>query len=249
MFCTYCGAQNPDDYRFCGSCGKQRPSLGQTASPLNPPTQPQLHGLIRRLFLAASQESEKKNVNNPFTLLDDNVLEKISSVGSNEFSKTQIDELVWPHTFPEADKQLCEDGMVYVTYLQMLSAFADMIGSIALMQGAFWGKTLVLYNSQLKSLADDRKWRDYDEFTTQYLGEARETRAAMCIIRPLVKSAHAKIMLGDRKTARQYLDEFDRIVRTAGQETAAYQYPDNKGLYKGWIEACQKEASELRTKL
>ena len=56
-------------------------------------------------------------------------------------------------------------------------------------------------------------------------------------------------MLGDRKTARQYLDEFDRIVRTAGQETAAYQYPDNKGLYKGWIETCQKEASELRAKL
>lgn len=27
MFCSYCGAKNPKDYRFCNACGKARPDL------------------------------------------------------------------------------------------------------------------------------------------------------------------------------------------------------------------------------
>lgn len=255
MFCTYCGAQNLDDYNFCYKCGKPRRAVGQAVShetsSQNTPDQSIDVAFVRGLFLSAAREYEnnkseyRKKEISPFQLLDlDAHMDKI--VLLRNVSKQQVDELVFPNRFSEAEKQLCCDGMVYLTYLDMLRICAGTIESTTLLQGAFWGDTLVRYNSQLKSLAENKEWRDYNTLTTQYLEEARETKAAICLIRALVKAAHAKLMLGDRPTCRAYLDEFDRTVGAALRETPAYPFPGNPKLFNEWVKACQEEANRLK---
>jgi hypothetical protein len=197
----------------------------------------------RQLFLSAADKHEKEG-GNPFELID--LQSNLSKLGFlKNATEAQIKQLLLANNFSEEEKSLLEnDVTIYITYLDMFRMFADVIDSPKLLQASFETKTLIYYNSQLKGLADEKKWRDYDALTSQYLEEARETKVAFFLIRPLVKAAHAKIMLNDRRTCREYLDEFKVIVDTALRERPEYTSLSNEDI-RQWVQVHQNEAAQI----
>ena len=240
MYCTACGTQNPDDYRFCFQCGQPRPLLSQ-------PESSDSTASLRRILLSVADEYVEKDLDSPVDLLKrelEGQWNQLDILG--KASKDQLDCLVLPNRWSESDRRLMEDkAMVYTIYLNLLRNIARALKSPALIQAALEAKTLVVYNSHLSSLADEKQWDDYDALTSQYLEEARETNAPLFLVRPLVKAAYARLMLNDRRTARAYLDEFDKLAQRAVRERPEYTSMDDKTI-RQWVAFHQDEAKNLR---
>lgn len=253
MYCVYCGEKNPADYRFCHYCGNKR----HEELAADPARHQRMGGSevdeaikqVRRLFLSAAVEYGKKGVDTPFELIDVSAhADKFDAIG--RATKQQIEELVSPNKFPEADRRVYnDDSMVFLTYLGMLSILADAIPSTMLKQGAFSLKALVFYASRSDKVLGEQNWKAADEIAVLYLEEARETKAAFYLVDPLVKAAWARLKLGDRRTCREYLDEFDRIVGNALRETPEYPMVDDPDLLRQWVARSQMQAASLRKML
>lgn len=253
MYCTYCGTQNPDDYRFCSSCGKPRASSNRATQENSSPSNSSSHaidtGYIRKLLLSLAIKIQKGEIDQPFKAMSPDDISKISALVL--ITKEQVDELVKANQFPPQELRLCQDNpLIYIDYLGLLMFVATPIKARILIQGAFWFKSTLLYYSQLENLVNKKDWQSYDDMTADYLDDARTTESNICLMRALVKAAHAKLMRGDRRTCREYLSEFDRILPTMLQEIPDYPFfEDEPTLLGNLIRSCQLEAIDLRAKL
>lgn len=155
MFCMSCGAQLPDDARFCFKCGRtttqtEQPNASSQYAPSSSPTMDDIVSKLRRLFLSVADEFEKRGGDNPFKLMSDSTLEGIYDKVDlwKNLTAEQISALVMPDRFNQTDKQFMENKpMVFITYLDMLRHFAQGIESPSLLQGAFEIKSLLFYGN------------------------------------------------------------------------------------------------------
>ena len=242
MFCSYCGTKNPDDFRFCSSCGKANPAKGGVSSSSSSDAI-----YIRKAFISAATEfyqgGSAKGAKTPFDLLDPNWTDRGEFLTNP--TTQEVNELVKLGAFDNHDKDfLTKNPVVFVNYLYMISS----INSVKIKQGVLFTQELILYGSNLEAFAEEKNWKSYDNLTSDYLNDAREVDEPFYLLSPLVKSAYAKLMMNDRRTAREYLDEFYRIVDNASRKEPAYFGGDNE-TFKLWIYGCRKKADQLRSKI
>ncbi|MEM4721584.1 MAG: zinc ribbon domain-containing protein [Candidatus Methanomethylicaceae archaeon] len=243
MYCTYCGAKNPDDFRFCRSCGKPNPVQG-----VSPSSSSSDVTYIRKAFISAAyaflKGGSRKGAQTPFDLLEPNWTDRAGFLKNP--TTQEVHQLVLLWHFDEQDKEfLSNNPEVLVNYLYMVGS----LNSPLIQQGALLAQALLLYNSSLKGFAEERDWKAYDESATQYLNDAREVGEPFYLLEPLVKVAYGKLMLNDRPTAREYLDEFYRIVDRASQRKPAYFGDLDDAAFNMWVYGCRKQADELRRKI
>lgn len=241
MFCSYCGAKNPDDFRFCSSCGKPNSATGASSSSSDAT-------YIRKAFISAAnaffQGGSKKGAKSPFDLLDPNWTDKGAFI--KDPTAQQVHELVLVSHFDDHDKDFLSDNPeILVNYLYMIGS----LNSLKIQQGVLFTQNFILYMSNLDACAKEKNWKAYDELTSDYLNDARQVDEPFYLLRPLVKAAYAKLMLNDRRTAREYLNEFYSIVDKASQKKPAYFGDSDDETFKMWVYGCRKEADQLRTKI
>lgn len=241
MFCTYCGAKNIDDFRFCGSCGKPNPA--KAASPSGSDAI-----YIRKAFITAAanffQGGSAKGANSPFDLLDPDWVNRGKFL--NDPTTQEVNQLVLIHHFDEHDQQFLSDSPeIFVNYLYMVGS----LNSNKIQQGVLFAQNFILYMSNLDAYAKEKNWKTYDTLTGDYLADARQVNEPFYLLRPLVKAAYAKLMLNDRRTAREYLNEFYGIVDKASQKKPAYFGDSDDETFRLWVYGCRKEADQLRSRI
>jgi hypothetical protein len=138
-------------------------------------------------------------------------------------------------------------GPDYLIYLDILMDFAEIGGSLTLLRQAFWMKTLIAYNSTIKEQVSKQRWREYRETSGEYLNEARRTESPVCLVRPLVRMAHALLMTGDLAGCERCLDEFDSAAELAPDGPGADLVPGITAA--AWTAGMRREADELRRNL
>lgn len=77
MFCPKCGTKNPDDGKFCRSCGVD---LGSVSAALNAPSAP-LYGLGGLDAVTAEDPNESRRRNDPAEVYGDSIKSIISGIG------------------------------------------------------------------------------------------------------------------------------------------------------------------------
>lgn len=241
MFCSYCGAKNPDDFRFCSSCGKPNSAKGASSSSSDAT-------YIRKAFISAAtdffQGGSAKGAKSPFDLLEKNWTDRGKFL--TDPTTQQVNELVLIHHFDEHDKNFISDNPeIFVNYLYMVGS----LNSLKIQQGVLLTQNFILYMSNLDAFAKEKNWKAYDKLTNDYLEDARQVNEPFYLIRPLVKAANAKLMINDRRTAREYLNEFYRIIDDASKKKPAYFGDYDNEIFNMWVYGCRKEADQLRTKI
>ncbi len=248
-YCTFCGAQNPDGFRFCNSCGKPNAAVSQVSSPASHVSIPRVRKALIDAIIEFSQRGRAMGVKSPFDIFLSNPdSENLLAYLENPTTE-QVNDLVWVYNFTEEEKQfLIDNPEIYLNYLVVLGALAKAYKSIKLREGVLLAEATLRYPRILEGLAEEKDWRAYDEVATDYLSQAREVNEPFYLLQPLVKAAYAKLMLNDRRAAREYLNEFYRIVDTALRKKPAYWNLD-ENTYQMWIRGCKEEANGLRSKL
>ena len=153
-------------------------------------------------------------------------------VRADRFSRTEKNRLTGPD---------------YLIYLDILMDFADVGDSLTLLRQAFWMKMLIAYNGTIKDQISNHRWREYEETCTEYLSEARRTKSPVCLVRPLVRTAHALLMTGDLTGCERCLDEFDSAAELAPTGPGADLVPGMTA--SEWTAGMRREADELRRHL
>jgi hypothetical protein len=193
------------------------------------------------LVRAADEYTKRDDLESPAALIDYNALK-------TDLSQDDVEGLVWPNNFTEREQKIMKDVDVLLTYINLLDIFSDVIKSSALKLGVFWLSAAILYRSTLDDMVERKAWGDFDDATTAYLGEARETGSSLALLEPLVKSAFAKLMLNDRRAARNLLDEFFQHVDLARGERPAFDFPKGELRVK-WIKSQRDTATELKKRV
>jgi len=197
----------------------------------------------RAIMLAAAIAFDRGDTDNPITYVKPHWSELGFVLTA---TREQAEVLVRADRFSRIEKQRL-DGMAYLVYLDMLMDFADP-GSPTLLRQAFWMKTLVGYNSRVKELVVKRRWQEYEVVCGEYLEEARRTGSPVCMLRPLVRMAHAKLMTGNLDGCGHCLDEFDAAADAAPTGPGADLVPGD--LTAAELAAgMRQEADELRRHL
>ncbi len=244
MYCTYCGAANPDNFRFCHACGKPRVPVNTLANSGVAVTA-QRAALIR----AAIEFCRRDDVKTPFDLVPPNMTSDLV----RNLTPDEVGALVWPDRFlPEESQAFSGNTDALLTYIQMLETIAEIVAeqldTRALLQGVFWLEATLVYRSSLNSLIENRAWAQVEHATSEYLDLARKTGSSLALLEPLVKHALAQLMLNKRQACKSLLDEFDRNIERAKNERLEYDFPQGQ-LRVGWITAQSDVARDLRSKV
>lgn len=216
MYCTHCGAQNPDDYRFCHQCGKPRKGVRQpsevpagreeTGGGLKP-------GRVRMMLFALAIDAAEKGVDNPWTLINLEAYSDTLGFLQNPTDE-QLDELF---SFSE-DEERAMDRERFYTYTQMLWTYAKAAKSEKLMKRVFEKRDLTVWEWAGDLALEDKNWVEYEQISQAHLEEAREIGVAIYMLKPLLNVARAKFFQRDWGACRRCLKEFDQVMDRARRE-------------------------------
>jgi hypothetical protein len=194
----------------------------------------------RAILLSAAIAFYEGKIDNPTRYLDPH-WGKLGFLLSATAEEAEV--MVRADRFSRTEKSRLE-GPDYLIYLDILMVIGEIGDSITLLRQAFWMKTFIAYTGTIEEQVSKRHWRDYEATCRKYLREARRTGSPVCLIRPLVRLAHALLMTGDLTGCARCLDEFDTTAELAPDGPGADLVPVITAAE--WTARMRREADELR---
>jgi hypothetical protein len=278
MYCTDCGAKNPDDFRFCASCGK--PRAGVTAPAPVTPEQPVVddakaefmasvraalapkeashvaRGLKRFYLEGAASYVRRGRTGTPFQdgLNSDDF---IGTLLRHEFTTLDIAHLTAiagvDRELVDVDRPDDEGTDVWLTYLQMLRLLADQLNEVKPGQGqalveGAFEARELVYYNSQLEAYVEEKDWAGLDELTEQYVEEAEGTNALHKMRAAVKAAYAKMMLGDRSAARRHLEEVPGLVVEARAGKHKYTGMDAE-LMSAWIQAHESDSARMLSML
>jgi hypothetical protein len=214
---------------------------------------------IRRLLLEAASgwayRTDSSPGESPFSLIEERGEWAAIRRLLDGLATVQVEFLANVRRWPDPDKRMfVERGLpasdqqidTMLTYYKMLRTMADVGESQALTQAAFFYEAIMVYPSQLESLAGDEDWATYLELAGAYLDDARGVGAPFYLLLPLGAMARGRLGMGDFVGCRALLDEFDAAARTAERQLPAFVPFLSQETYVKWIEDSRQAANHLR---
>lgn len=255
MYCIQCGAQNPDNARFCFKCGSP---MSRAESNVQQPHNTSATNLdymlvpMRKAFIDAAVAYEKKGGDNPFDLVQDQLFVGMVGVPSiwENVRNEQIDLLVRPHLFSSAENQtLSDEPVAILTYFDMIRAVGLGAEVPNLAIGALESKML-LSLSQFQGLADKKNWKAYEALASELVEQAREVGSPHLLALALWKTAIAKLWQKDKRALRILLDELDSVIATALRTQPTYSTITSGDVdINSFVMGAQKDSIAMRKAL
>jgi len=179
---------------------------------------------LRKTFLEAAIEYEKKGGKSPFEMIDEQVFHSFFTKANfwKNMTRENIDMLVKLWFFRKSEQDIFTNNpMIGLIYFQMLMSFGQTMESPKLPIGAFEMRMLLLFG-ELDERFKEKNWQGYDRLATDLLNEARKTGSPHLLAITLWKAANAKLLLHDKGECRMLLDELDKVAATALREQPLY---------------------------
>jgi hypothetical protein len=232
MFCTECGAESPEDFRFCQRCGQARRQLPTAGNGVTEVRQAAYQGALRFVRTGV------------VPLNDDEVAVITSHI--RELTVDEVSQLVTPRP---TDPAFNDDdaGSVWLTYLDVLLHVSRALDLDVVTNRAIEVKTTLLYGSALDDLFEAQKWSEYAELCREYYAATEDTNPLLRM-RAAVRLALGVLMEGEREEARRL------IAEVRGLQASARNVPDSFTVWQGeereqFIRAMLSQADQISERL
>ena len=258
VFCTECGSKNPEDFRFCASCGQPRAVPGGVPIPAVTGAASaggEVSALARELkdvyLNAATVYVRRGSTGTPFSGLEDSGL--ITRALTQELTPPDLAHLTrldWDDPrINDLGARADESIDIWFTYLQMLRFLGEALNDKdaglgqGLVEAAFEARAMLYFGSTLDAFVEKKEWAEYDDITEQYVEEA-EGAGPFQEMRAAVRAAHAKLMVGDRRAAKAHAERVPSLAAAAraGKYYYTVMSPD---LAREWIVKWESDARQL----